>query len=351
MVFPFYRMPCLVVALVAAGDPMAAEVADPAAGGEAELALEVFSAPKVRNMAAPRYPRRRARDFREGWVQLNFMVGRDGSPYEIAVTDSTGDAAFEEAAVAAVARSTFEPASLGGEPIDAGHALKIRFSLSEPLESARPSFVSRHRALMTAIYAGDRKAADRHLDALEVRNLYEDAYYHLARYFHASRWGQRAEQIQALKRTIAHEREGTYLPEALFVDALASLFSLQVDVQDFGGALETWGTLQSQGLEPQARRTLEQAVAGIRALQEDDRAFTVAGSVGTSASWHFRLLKRRFAIDVQEGYVAELKLRCDRQYLLFRYSPDIRYQIDPAHGACLLEVVGDPGTRFTLTQS
>ena len=89
----------------------------------------------------------------------------------------------------------------------------------------------------------------------------------------------------------------------------------------------------------------------IEALREDDRAFAVAGRIEDDGSWFFDLLKRRFHIDRVDGAVTELKLRCDRDYVLFRYRPDLEYEVADRVGDCLLEVVGEPGTGFRLVQS
>jgi TonB family protein len=312
---------------------------------------DVFHPPSRRDMKEPVYPRGRQTQGREGWVQLNFMIDPQGKPYEVAVTDSTGDEQFERSAVRAVERSTFAPASLNGQPIDAAYNLKIKFSLVDGRSGARPEFVADYQVLTNAIESDDRDGATQALAEVEVQNLYEDAFYNLARYNYYARWGEPRAQREALAAAVAHEQEEGYLPVDVFVWALRSLLSLQVQAQDYGGALDTWRTLAQQTLEPDVRARLERAVAEIRALRDDDRAYAVQGALGDETSWFFRLLKDRFQVDQVQGDVAQIKLRCERKYVLFQHQEDVIYTISDSYGDCRMEVVGKRGTTFRLIQS
>jgi len=317
-----------------------------------DAAPGVFQGPARQDLKVPYYPRSRRQDGTEGWVQLHFMIDPQGQPYEIAVTDSTGDSAFEESAVRAVERSTFEPAYLDGRPIDASYDLKISFALeSEGPPGARASFVREYRRVMAAIESGDRPEAATRLDELEVRNLYEDAYLNVARYWYFKSWGDRLQRLGALRRAVAHEQEQTYLPEEVFRWALLTRFALEADLQDFAAALDTARLLRSQDLTREQEAALEATVADIRALARDDRSFAVTGYTGADTSWYITLLKRNFYIDQVEGEIVEIKLRCDRDYVLFRYDPRMQYQVSEQQGNCHMEVVGEPGTTFRLVQS
>jgi hypothetical protein len=53
---------------------------------------------------------------------------------------------------------------------------------------------------------------------------------------------------------------------------------------------------------------------------------------------------------VTSGAVSEIKLRCEKQYLFFKYQPGVQYSIGSKKDQCSIEVVGDPGTKFDLVQ-
>ena len=63
------------------------------------------------------------------------------------------------------------------------------------------------------------------------------------------------------------------------------------------------------------------------------------------------LYKNRFSIVVGAGHLNEIKLRCDKRYVFFKYDPQMTYDISDKYGRCEIELVGETGTKFALTQS
>jgi hypothetical protein len=78
--------------------------------------------------------------------------------------------------------------------------------------------------------------------------------------------------------------------------------------------------------------------------------FSMRAQIVKGTTWFGRLFKTHFVISVADGAVAEIKLRCEKAYLFFKYQPDVQYSVSSKSGACGIEVVGDPGTKFDLVQ-
>jgi len=203
---------------------------------------------------------------------------------------------------------------------------------------------------MTAIQAGDRARADEQFSALEVKNLSEQAYVSFARFQYHRKWGTEAEQVEDLKFAIAGESKPRYLNKETFVAALSGWLVLQVKAQDFGGALATWEALEPVAPE-NIRTDFQGTIARIEALRASDRPVRMSAGFGKRTSWFGRLFKNRFEVAVASGRVAEIKLRCEKQYVFFRYEPGVQYKVDGASGTCGVELVGDPETKFELIQS
>jgi len=53
---------------------------------------------------------------------------------------------------------------------------------------------------------------------------------------------------------------------------------------------------------------------------------------------------------VAQGSISDVKLRCKKHYLDFRFDPTLNYEITGKDGDCSLELDGVLGTRFTLVQ-
>lgn len=192
------------------GAPVAAQVlSDSAPQPEAEIreAVEIFKAPSPLKLGRPKCDFSASMDPRlapkqtstgclsqqaqiygnEGWVVLNFMVDAKGKPFEVTVTQSTGNKYFEQGAISAIQESTFVPGSLNGMPIESGYELKFKFadSWQQSSPGATRKFIDAYKALADSIAKGDRDAADLALQNLRITNLYEDAYFGVAKYSYA----------------------------------------------------------------------------------------------------------------------------------------------------------------------
>ena len=311
--------------------------------------LEVFKGPSKKHVEPPAYPQEEIQSGRDGWVNLNFMIDPQGTPYEIVVQDSTGNKELEKAAIRAAKKWTFEPATLNGTPIDAGYTMKVAFVL-HGASGANSAFVKLYRKFMTAAKAGDKAGAEAAMHAMKVKNLYEDAYFGLVEYEFARQWGTQSEQLAGICRAIAEERNATYLSKSTFASGLETLLTLQIQTRDFAGALKSWDKL-SKTADPDVLARWEKPISRIHALHSAASSYGVAGEFGDSTSWHIQLFRNKFQIVQSTGRIAEIKLRCDKRFVFFKYEPEILYTISQKYGSCNLELVGDPGTKFQLVQS
>ncbi|MBI1852579.1 MAG: energy transducer TonB [Planctomycetes bacterium] len=82
--------------------------------------------------ARPRYPLEAQRNGWQGVVRVRACVARDGSCADARVEESSGFDALDRAALDAVRRWRFRPATCDGEPIEADVIVPIRFALQNP---------------------------------------------------------------------------------------------------------------------------------------------------------------------------------------------------------------------------
>lgn len=85
------------------------------------------SALKIATYVAPEYPQRALERRLEGWVDLEFTVGTDGSTRDVTVVDASHDSFFRREAVAAVEKWRFEPRVFMNRPIEQRSYTRIRF--------------------------------------------------------------------------------------------------------------------------------------------------------------------------------------------------------------------------------
>lgn len=79
--------------------------------------------------AKPVYPQESLARRAEGTTSLRFLIDVDGSVAEAAVTGTSGDAALDEAARAAIAKCRFTPAMAGNKPARAYVPVQYVWSL------------------------------------------------------------------------------------------------------------------------------------------------------------------------------------------------------------------------------
>ena len=351
----------LVLAARAPGQALPGSASD--SGSQEQVPVEVFTAPRPMKIAKPDCDvggsgaLRRADaceellEGNEGWVTLGLMVDPSGKPYEVTVISSTGNRTFERVATKAIEQSTFEPASLNGKPIESGYELKYKFVNGKtPYSGAKPEFVSAYRALLAAINAGDQAAADAAMKNLKITNLYEDAYFGLATYDYASKWGDESQQLAGLRRAIAGEDRAQYLPVDTFRSALLACMKAELKARLYAEAMDTWNRLEKSGVANNTAAQLKPIIEQLEKLRSDDSAYAVHGQM-PEGRWYLHLFKRHFQIVVREGSLSDVRLRCDRRYVFFAFDPTLTYQVANKDGSCSIELEGTPGTRFDLVQS
>jgi protein TonB len=77
----------------------------------------------------PVYPVNALAQGMEGWVELEFIVDRDGRPRDIVVAEAIPSGTFDRAAANAVARYRYEPFALDGVGYERRVRLRMRFAL------------------------------------------------------------------------------------------------------------------------------------------------------------------------------------------------------------------------------
>lgn len=312
--------------------------------------VETYTPPKGLKMVHFRYPRQAASRDMEGYVIVNFMVGSDGSPYEVTVSESS-NRIFERTAIRAIEESEFAPAMMGDRTIDAGLVYTLKFE-NVGRTPARRKFTDRYQALLKSVTADDRLRAEDNvarLRGLGINNNSEHALLHLGLYQFYVKWGDSKQRLKALNG-VTSQLDSKFLKPGLLHRSLLAKFSLQTELKDFGGALQTYELIKEQNMDATVVDSLAKTVSAIRDLKADDRSYVVEGEIPNYYSWFFQLFKHRFRITDIFGDIAEIKLRCERDFVSFRFDPDLEYSVSEDAGECGLELLGNPKTTFKLVQ-
>ena len=88
--------------------------------------------PTVKNSIQPVYPEEARKNGIQGEVQVQVLVGKDGSVKEATVIKNmTGSKDLEKAALEAINKWKFEPGKLDGKPVEVNVIIPIKFKLQD----------------------------------------------------------------------------------------------------------------------------------------------------------------------------------------------------------------------------
>lgn len=126
------QIPSPTTALITAGQdaapmqaPHTAAVAAPASSGPRTVSLSDL---QLRHYVSPLAPRmKRTGTDRSGWVEIGFVVGTDGQPYDVRIMASQPAAIYDQVALNAVRRWRFEPVVESGQPVERRSSVRLRF--------------------------------------------------------------------------------------------------------------------------------------------------------------------------------------------------------------------------------
>ena len=319
-----------------------------------EKPLEVFQGPRISQAVEPQYPSSNLRRGEEGWVIINFMVDEEGKPFEPSVVDSMGAGWFQKRALDALQESKFVPAKSSGTPITSSMSLRYTFKIQD-YKMARPAFIRKYNIFLKYYNDSDREGMAKlikSMDGEQTKTLYEEAYLNLAKSYFSAKYGNPQEEMEHLARALYFDDRETYktfLPEKNMSDLWTRLYMLQVKNYRFAEALDTYDIIV-KATDEKTGKMLAASARGIAAIRNNGKSYRIGAKTDDFGSWNVKLFNDEFYLDKVQSRINELKLRCEKKYLLIKYKADTQYRISGDSGSCNLEVLGAPDTSFDLVQ-
>lgn len=310
----------------------------------------------------PEYPKAALFRQQEGWVDLSFVIRADGTVADPVVEDSSGIADFEKAALLAIARSRYSPATIDGKAVEqCAGSMRYRFVIGNMPKGALPAFRSRFVRAQDALEKGDlttaRSIADE-LDREHTTNNYENARRWVLESQLREREGDKAGALAALERALVDGER--YLEPPLHGQLLSKAFWLAVELQRWSRALVMEQRLiaiagRAGGRPVDAK--VAQAAAEVRAAIAGNQSLGFPGTIGYRSgcaegrpNWQHELLRREFAFDSVEGKIDDFELRCDWRRIRGSVNTEQAWKVPANWGWCQLFVFGEEGARVKLVE-
>ena len=303
---------------------------------------------------SPTYPLNAAKNRQEGWVQLSYVIDKDGTVTDPVVLNSSGIKSFEKAALKAVREWQYAPAIMNGEPIQqCNNKVQLDFALHGKQSAVTRKFKRKYVAIKSALK--DKKFAEaqqkiKKLADAKKWNHYEDLMTHYLQVVLANNLGEQGRELKALKKISYSSRAEDAFDASQLLRFLTRQFYLQTQLNEYTDALDTYQRIAESDISEQALAPYKRAETAIRETIEAQKVLVKTGQIRGDRKWHHRLARKHFSFDDIEGQLNRVEVRCKNRREIYSIAADSVWHIPASWGNCSIFVSGKTDTRFSLLE-
>lgn len=301
--------------------------------------------------AAPRYPAVELRRGRQGWVELSFVVTKEGNVIDPIVQDSSGSPHFEEAAKEVVEGWTYEPATWQGKNVQQSENMSlITFAVDDAGKQVTSSYASRHKKISKELEDGDLEKARELIDKqFESKNLTlpELSWLWSLEAHYAGLVGDKQGQLAAVKR--ATIGDGRWVADDLYPSLLLIQTIRELELGNYSDAFTSHEKLLATGAEYPQLDVIQGNIDRLRDVVASDAIYAVPAEIADD-KWSYRLLRNRFSLAQVNGELGNLEIRCARNRVVDEAQMGVSWEIPENWGECSVIVFGSAGTTFNLLE-
>lgn len=319
------------------------------------------------------YPGGESSMARTGVVSIFLMVDKEGNTYEPMIERSNNHR-FHKAALKAIDKAKFEPATLNGETIDSATQFSMSFHMEFAWNSKRSSnekFFQHQKVLFDEFSKIDpnKKKASKYLQKMtgtQHRFPYVQTSLSRSRYAFAKLFGSADDQIRSIREINIstsgprsrnlNALQGTKIFPTLYADSKSinlELIQLLINEGYYGEALHAYNALLYRYRGANEDKVIELFSGSMTEIDEilrSDKAFARNIHLNQEGYTFLPLVKNSFAIDSIDGRIDTLKLRCTKKFANLEFVKDADFQVPKRWGQCQLQILGSKGSRARLIQ-
>jgi TonB family protein len=305
----------------------------------------------------PKYPIMAAKDGKEGWVLMSYVVDVEGNVQDPVVEDYEGDKRFQRSALDAIERWKFSPAMKDGKPTEQCHsAVRFDFTMGG-VGGASRKFIRIYEEALDALNEGDLEKAQAlfmKLDEGISSNRYENAWMSSldARIAQAEQNNPR--ELKAVTRAIAnsksHEKGKGTFDENYIGFLYQRKFILEASLGHFALALETSEAIAQRPDSGTLMSSIQHIVTKIEELIASEQHLRLSVTLSERGHYFHSLARKQFTFIDIEGKLDTVEVRCDTHRERFTVAEAFIWSIPETWGKCRVMVEGEEGTSFSLVE-
>ena len=300
----------------------------------------------------PKYPPTSARKNQEGWVKVSFVINKDGEVEDPVVQDSSGLKAFEKATLRAVKRWQYSPAIQDGEAIQqCRNMVQIDFRLAGSSGVTR-KFMRRYKAVSEAITNKDLPLAAELIAEMRDDQLWnhtESAYFWLADSYYAKATDDTVRELKSVRRALAVDTDAVRTSTKQYL--LEREFVLSINESEYNEAMKAYDKLEKIADEkPEQLAQLAPYAEKVKELVKGNEPMIRKASINEDGRVFHQLSRNAFALDIAEGDLDEVQIRCDNKLSRYTAVSKSQWHIPSSWGQCSVYVSGSPGAQFEVVE-
>jgi TonB family protein len=319
--------------------------------------ITAFNPAKPVERVNPTFPSSAARVNAEGWVQMSYVIDKDGNVQDPMIEDSGGHSSFKRSALKAISQWKFEPAMKDGKATEQCHqSIQFDFALADNAGADR-RFIRDYKKLEALIMSGEYTAAETLIETMhddKRHNRYENAWLWSIDASLASKQGDQHREMKSISRTLAssksHSAENKTFDDNYVGILHKRLFLLQAQSSLLGAALKTLEDIKALPNADSLLESLESTTAKLSEYLASDKHIFVNVELEDSGEYFHKLARNKFAFANIQGQVDTVEVRCKTRREKFTVAEDFVWSIPQTWGECQVVVQGESETKFDLVE-
>jgi len=310
-----------------------------------------YEEPKPIRRVSPKYPVEAAKDGREGWTRLSFVINEQGRVRDVLLLESSGSADLDRESIRAVKKWKYSPAIENGKPVEqCMNSVQMDFKMGgRTTIGARKHFKKQYTIALDYF---NQKDYDNMLIALEKlseirkRHLSENNYYHLLYADYYKEIGQPDKELLHLNKVATN---GDLTDKQAF-SVLYRRYNRQLVTNKLTSAIRTYKKLIETEAAQQYLPQLTQSFDSLTKFINEEQEIVVNGDIGTSDFWTHRLLRNQFTLTDIQGNLNKIDVRCSNKRHVYTVENDNSWSLPSSWKNCSIYLYGDDNTTFKVVE-
>ncbi|MDO6567948.1 hypothetical protein Q4561_12825 [Alteromonas sp. 1_MG-2023] len=291
----------------------------------------------------------------EGWTRVSFIIDKDGTTKDIVVFDYSGKDRYLKKTTKLVENLQYSSALIDDKPVTSARILFVKHTYSEAGHSegsVTPAFAEEYQAIIDALTSpspnmASIKASIDELVEDHTKNLNEHA---LAAWLKSIYYHKNEDFLEYMRQSQIAVDLYEYLPIAILAKSTVNLFQSQLYYGNFNGASETLARMGSVDGLNLSQQTHQQFADALKASKATESSNVTKGQLSSLGAWSQFYEFSKFKIDVSEGNVDSVELRCNDYQQKYVEGWKDKIDVPTQTSNCILVIRGEADSTFDILE-